>query len=80
MTDKTDAIQTILSDAHELLNEKFRELGVPDTPFVLIAVAPANQMIVAGNLDPMGLKLLGEDLGEIADEVDKRPANNDAIH
>lgn len=80
MTDQTDALQTILTDADEQLRERFRALGLGDTPFVLVALSPDNQMIVRGNLDPIALKMLAEDLGEAADEVAKMPANDDQLH
>lgn len=80
MTDHTDAIQTILTDADELLREKFRAMCVADTPFVMVAVTPDNQLIVRGNLDPIALNMLSEDLGEAADEVAEMPANDDQVH
>jgi hypothetical protein len=77
MTDHADTLQTILSDADEMLREKFRALGLADTPFVMVAITQDNQMIVRGNLDPVALKLLSEDLAEVAEEASKRPANDD---
>lgn len=76
MTNETDALQTILIDVDELLREKFRALGLGDTPFVLVAISPDNQMIVRGNLDPVALKMLSENLGEAADEAAARRTAN----
>lgn len=80
MTDQLDALQALLTDIDELLCEKLKKLGLGDTPFVLVAVSPDNQMIVRGNLDPIALKMLSEDLGEAADEAAKMPANDDQVH
>ncbi len=52
MSDQVDALQLILTDTDKELREKFRALGLADTPFVLVAVSPDNLMIVRGNLDP----------------------------
>ena len=52
----TDASQTVLADVDQLLRDKFRELGLPDTPFVLAAISPDDQLVLRGNLTPDGLK------------------------
>ncbi len=80
MTDQTDALQTILTDVDQLLREKFREIGFPDTPFVLAAISPGNQLVLRGNLTPDGLKHMAEDLSEAADEAQQWPANDDSLH
>lgn len=80
MSDETDAFQTILTDVDELLREKFRDLGFPDTPFVLVAVSQKNELVIRGNMSPAGLKELAEDLSEAADEAGKWPANDDQVH
>ena len=51
---------------------------MPDTPFVLVAVSPANEMIVRGNLDPVALKMLSED--QVADEAIGLPTDGDPLH
>lgn len=80
MSDQTDAIQTILTDVDELLREKFRELGYPDTPFVLVAVSQENQLVIRGNMLPAGLRELAADLAEAAEEAGRWPANDDHLH
>lgn len=80
MSDETDAFQTILTDVDELLREKFRDFGFPDTPFVLVAVSQKNELVIRGNMSPAGLKELAEDLGEAAEEAGKWPANDDQVH
>lgn len=52
MSDETDAFQTILTDVDELLREKFRDLGFPDTPFVLVAVSQKNELVIRENMSP----------------------------
>ena len=78
MTDATDAIQTILVDVDELLREKFRDLGYPDTPFVLMAVGPdGGKPGIRSNILPAGLREMAADLAEAAEEAGKWPANDD---
>lgn len=80
MSDETDAFQTILTDVDELLREKFRDLGFPDTPFVLVAVSQKNELVIRGNMTPAGLRELAEDLAEAAEGAGKWPANDDQVH
>lgn len=80
MTNQTDALQTVLTDADELLRARFRELGLPDTAFVLVAVSPDDDIIVRGNFDPEELKMLVKDLGEVAEEASVGPTDEDPIH
>lgn len=80
MTEAADAIQTILTDVDELLRRKFRDLGYPDTPFVLVAVSQANQLVLRGNMTPAGLREMAADLAEAAEEAGKWPANDDEVH
>lgn len=80
MSDHTDALQTVLTDVDQLLREKFRDLGLPDTPFVVVAISPDNQLVLRGNLSPDGLKHMAEDLSDAADDTKTWPANDDAVH
>lgn len=81
MTDAADAIQTILTDVDELLREKFRDLGYPDTPFVLMAVGPdGGKPSIRSNILPAGLREMAADLAEAVEEAGKWPANDDQAH
>jgi len=61
MTQESDAFQTILSYADELLGAKFRELGYPNTPFVVAAVRRDNQLVIRGSMSPASLRELADD-------------------
>lgn len=79
MTDATDAFETILAEVDELLRAKFRDLGFPDTPFVLVAVSRQNKLVIRGNMTPAGLRELADDMAEAAEEAGKWPANDDQV-
>ena len=53
---------------------------MPDSPVVLAAISPDDQLVLRGNLTPDGLKHMAEDLSEAADEALVWPANDDAVH
>lgn len=81
MTDATEAIQTILTDVDELLREKFRDLGYPNTPFVLMVVGPdGGKPSIRSNISPAGLREMAADLAEAAEDTGKWPANDDSAH
>lgn len=79
MTDQLQAIEAVLSDIDESLRKRLRVIGV-DLAHIVVAIAPDGSAIVRGNVDPMGLRAVAEDLANLAEETMQQPSDGEAIH
>ena len=74
MTDKLEALRTILTELQTTLLRRLDEVGAPDTPHVLMAVGPDGMAIIRANVESDELKAMSEDLGAAADAaMQERP-------
>lgn len=74
MTDKLEALRTILTELQTMLQRRLEEVGAPDMPHVLMAIGPDGMAIVRANVEPDELKAMSEDLGAAADvAMQERP-------
>ena len=80
MSDSTASLQAIFTVIDRLLRLKLEESGMTDTPFVMIAISPDDELILRGNLDPAELKMLSEALAEAAEQAVTGPANDEQLH
>ena len=75
MTDKMDAVQSILTDVDKVLRERLAAIGA-DVAHILVAIGPEGGAIVRGNVNPAGLREMGVEIIMIAeDALQRRPDN-----
>ncbi|OYY32994.1 MAG: hypothetical protein B7Y08_29960 [Rhodospirillales bacterium 24-66-33] len=80
MTHQIDAFRTILTDVHDILQQRFAAIGATETPYVLMAIGPDGFAIVRTNVDPEELKAMAVDLGKAADEAMQHPLGDEPLH
>jgi hypothetical protein len=80
MSDQTDTIHTILTDVHDILQQRLAEIGASDTPHILMAIGPDGMAIVRANVDPDELKAMSIDLGNAADEAMELRRDNEPLN
>jgi len=79
MTDPLDALHTILTDVDEILRERLKEFGA-GVAHILVAIGPDGTAIVRGNVDAPGLKAMGAELVDLAEDASRRPDDDEPIH
>lgn len=67
MIDQQGAIQTILADIDQVLEERLTESGVVALAHVIVAIGPDGHALVHGNIDLLRLKALAQELAELVD-------------
>jgi len=80
MTDRADALHKILTEVHDMLQQRLAEIGETDTPHILMAIGPHGMALVRTNVDPEVLKAMSQDLGDAADDAMQRPPDNEPLN
>lgn len=73
-----DILNEVLDEADKLIRRRLEERGL-QVPHLVVAVTPDSQVILRSNVSPDVLRSFGEDLKNIADELEA-PKPGDTTH
>jgi hypothetical protein len=69
----------ILSEADALIRLRLKEQGL-ELPYLVVGATPDNQIVVRNNGDHEVMRSFGEDLQNVADELEAPPKPGDTTH
>jgi len=69
----------ILSEADELIRLRLKGQGL-ELPHLVVGATPDNQIVVRSNGDHEVMRSFGEDLKNVADELEAPPKPGDTTH
>lgn len=72
-------LEQILGEADELVRRRLKEVGL-EAPLLIVGATPDDQVVLRGNVDMEGVKLLGETLQKLANEITALPEPGDTSH
>jgi len=79
MGDGVRTLEKVLAEAHALVRLRLKEIGL-EVPHFVIAVTPDGEVVLRSNVSPDVLRTFGEDLKNIADELEAAPTSGDTTH
>jgi hypothetical protein len=79
MPDTAQILKKVLGEADALIRVRLKEIGL-EVPHLVIAVTPDGEVVLRSNVSPDVLRSFGEDLKNIADELEAPPAPDDPRH
>ena len=79
MTDAIPILEKVLAEADAVIRVRLKEIGL-EVPHLVIAVTPDGEVVLRSNVSPDMLRSFGEDLMNIADELEASPAPDDTKH
>ena len=69
MADVVRTLESVLAEADVLVRLRLKEIGL-EVPHLVVAVTPDGEVVLRSNVSPDVLRSFGEDLKNIADELD----------
>ena len=69
----------MLGEADALIRQRLKERGI-EFPHLVGAVTPAGQVVLRSNVSPDALRSFGEDLINVADEIEATPEPDGTAH
>ena len=69
----------MLAEADALIRLRVKEAGL-DVPHLVVAVTPGGEVVLRSNVSPDALRSFGEDLKNIADELEASPKPDGTAH
>jgi hypothetical protein len=79
MADVVRTLESIIAEADVLVRLRLKEIGL-DVPHLVVAVTPDGEDVLRSNVNPDVLRSFGEDLKNIADELEVPPKPGDTTH
>ena len=79
MADVVRTLENVLAEADVLVRLRLKEIGL-EVPHLVVAVTPDGEVVLRSNVSPDVLRSLGEDLKNIADELETPPEPGDTTH
>jgi hypothetical protein len=79
MADAVRTLEKVLAEADALVRLRLREIGL-EVSHLVIAVTPDGEVVVRSNLSPDVLRSFGQDLINVADELEAPPRRGDTTH
>ena len=79
MPDAIRTLENVLAEADALIRLRLKEIGLA-VPHLVIGVTPNGQVVLRSNVSPDVLRSFGEDLKNIADELETHPEPGDTTH
>jgi len=72
-------LESVLAEADVLVRLRLKEIGL-EVPHLVVAVTPDGEVVLRSNVSPDVLRSFGEDLKNIADELEAAPKPGDTAH
>ena len=79
MADVVRTLESVLAEADVLVRLRLKEIGL-EVPHLVVAVTPDGEVVLRSNVSLDVLRSLGEDLKNIADELEAPPEPGDTTH
>ena len=79
MADAIKPLEQVLAEADVVIRVRLKEIGL-EVPHLVIAATPNGEVVLRSNVSPDVLRSFGEDLKNIADELEAPPAPDDPRH
>ena len=79
MADVVRTLGEALAEADALIRLRLKE-GNLNVPHLVVAVTPDGEVVLRSNVSPDALRSFGEDLKNIADELEAAPTPDDTTH
>ena len=79
MADAIKPLEHVLAEADAVIRVRLKEIGL-EVPHLVIAVTPDGEVVLRSNVSPDMLRSFGEDLINVADELDAPPQPDDTTH
>jgi hypothetical protein len=79
MSDGVQTLEKVLAEADALVRLRLKEMGL-EVPHLVIAVTPDGEVVLRSNVSADVLRSFGEDLKNIADELEATPSPGDTTH
>jgi hypothetical protein len=79
MADVVRTLEKVLAEADVLVRLRLNEAGL-EVPHLVVAVTPDGEVVLRSNVSPDALRSFGEDLKDIADELEAAPKPGDTTH
>ena len=79
MADVVRTLENVLAQADVLVHLRLKEIGL-EVPHLVVAVTPDGDVVLRSNVSSDVLRSLGEDLKNIADELEATPEQGDTTH
>jgi hypothetical protein len=79
MADVVRTLESVLAEADVLVRLRLKEIGL-EVPHLVVAVTPQGEVALRTNVSPDVLRSFGEDLKNIADELEAPPKPGDTTH
>ena len=79
MADTIKPLEKVLAEADAVIRVRLKEIGL-SVPHVVIAVTRDGEVVLRSNVSPDVLRSFGEDLKNIADELEAPPEPGDTTH
>jgi hypothetical protein len=79
MADVVRTLGEALAEADALIRLRLKE-GNLNVPHLVVAVTPDGEVVLRSNVSPDALRSFGEDLKNIADELQAAPTPDDTTH
>jgi len=79
MADVVRTLENVLAQADVLVRLRLKEIGL-EVPHLVVAVTPDGDVVLRSNVSSDVLRSLGEDLKNIADELEATPEQGDTTH
>jgi hypothetical protein len=79
MADVVRTLESVLAEADVLVRLRLKEIGF-EVPHLVVAVTPDGEVVLRSNVSPDVLRSFGEDLKNIADELEETPEPEDTTH
>jgi hypothetical protein len=79
MADVLRTLESVLAEADVLVRLRLKEIGL-EVPHLVVAVTPDGEVVLRSNVSPDVLRSFGEDLKNIADELEAAPNPGDTPH
>ena len=71
--------EPVLAEADVLVRLRLKKIGL-EVPHLIVAVTPDGEVVLRSNVSPDVLRSFGEDLKNIADELEAPPEPGDTTH
>jgi hypothetical protein len=79
MADVVRTLGEVLAEADPLIRVRLKEAGL-EVPHLVVAVTPDGEVVLRSNVSPDVLRSFGEDLKNIAEELESAPQSDDTTH
>ena len=79
MPDPVQFLEEVLGEADALIRHRLKEREI-EFPHLVVAVTPGGHVVLRSNASPDALRSFGQDLINVADDLEAPPEPDDTTH